>query len=102
MTWDSGRSARSVRLPDDWPIRRLRVLRRDGYACMAILEESGARCAAPARDVDHVVRGDDHSLENLQALCAWHHARKSAREGVEARKPREGRYRRPERHPGES
>jgi hypothetical protein len=38
----------------------------------------------PATDVDHIVAGDDHEPSNLQALCRFHHARKSAREGASA------------------
>jgi 5-methylcytosine-specific restriction enzyme A len=51
--------------------------------------------------VDHVIAGDDHSPSNLAGICEWHHARKSAREGVEARKAlNEMLYRKPEVHPG--
>jgi 5-methylcytosine-specific restriction enzyme A len=99
MPWDSGRSARSERLPDDWAVRRIRVLRRDGYRCQARLEDGGI-CAHPASDVDHVQRGDNHDLANLQALCKWHHARKSSAEGAAARKPRPTQKRAPEAHPG--
>lgn len=100
MAWDSGRSARSLRLPDDWQVRRLRVLRRDGYRCQAHLEDSPGLCGAPARDVDHIDRGDNHDLTNLQALCPWHHNRKSSREGAAARKAKPTQKRAPEAHPG--
>lgn len=98
MAWEG--STRAERLPPDWPKRRLRVLRRDGYRCRAIDPHTGERCGEPARDVDHVERGDDHSLDNLQALCRWHHARKSAKEGASARGPRPTQNRLPEAHPG--
>lgn len=96
MAWDKGVSARTSRLPDDWKARRLRVLRRDGYRCQ-ILGANGVPCLAPANEVDHVERGDDHSLANLQAACRSCHARKSSAEGNAARKRRQ----RPgEPHPG--
>lgn len=100
MAWST--SNRRQRLPKDWPVRRASVLQRDGYRCVAVLVD-GERCTESATDVDHIKPGDDHSLTNLQALCRWHHARKSAREGHEAR----GAVRRPSRrrpeapHPGE-
>lgn len=97
MAWDT--SNRKARLPADWQTRRLRVLRRDGYKCQA-RDSTGTQCGAPANQADHIKPGDDHSLENLQALCRWHHARKSAKEGVAARRPRATQRREPEAHPG--
>lgn len=92
-------SQRKSGLPADWTRRRVRVLRRDGYRCQA-RDSMGIQCGAPANQVDHIRRGNDHSEENLQALCEWHHNQKSSREGVEARGPRPSRRRPPERHPG--
>jgi 5-methylcytosine-specific restriction protein A len=94
MAWDTDRKSR---LPADWRRRRIRVLRRDGYSCQAI--EHGKRCGAPANQVDHVIAGDDHSLDNLQSLCASHHAKKSSQEGVAARAKYPNK-RAPESHPG--
>lgn len=92
------RSDRRARLPEDWEERRRFVLQRDSYTCRASLP-SGKRCLRPATDVDHVHRGDDHSYGNLQALCAYHHAKKTAREGGQAkRRPPKKRPR--EEHPG--
>jgi nitrite reductase/ring-hydroxylating ferredoxin subunit len=85
MPWDT--SDRKSRLPDDWSIRRMRVLRRDAYRCQA-RDSEGRLCGEWANQCDHVVAGDDHDLDNLQALCQWHHARKSSQEGAAARKPR--------------
>lgn len=85
MAWGNGdRTGRAARLPRDWVRLRVMVLERAGYRCEWTRADTGARCAEPATDVDHVARGDDHRLSNLQALCGWHHARKSAREGADA------------------
>lgn len=97
MPWDT--SDRKARLPADWTIRRVRVLRRDGYKCQA-RDSLGVMCGDPANQVDHIVPGDDHDDSNLQALCRWHHARKSSAEGLAARKPRLTQRRPPEPHPG--
>jgi len=97
MAWES--SDRKARLPSDWSTRRVRVLRRDGYKCQA-RDSLGVLCGAPANQADHIEPGDDHSLENLRALCRWHHARKSSAEGAAARRPRARMQREPEAHPG--
>lgn len=98
MAWDT--SDRKERLPSDWSTRRIRVLRRDGYRCQA-RDSMNNQCGAPANQVDHIQHGDDHSYENLQALCRWHHAHKSSEEGHAAMKPRPTQRRAPEPHPGE-
>jgi 5-methylcytosine-specific restriction enzyme A len=82
MAWDN--SDRRERLPDDWELRRSIVLRNASYQCEWY--EDGKRCPNVATDCDHIIRGDDHSLANLQALCPYHHNRKSSREGNAARK----------------
>lgn len=97
MGWET--SDRRSRLPADWHRIRARILRRDGYVCQAT-DSMGRLCLEPARDVDHIVPGDDHSETNLQALCRWHHSRKSSEEGAAARQPRPSRRRAPEKHPG--
>lgn len=78
MAWEG--STRRARLPRNWRTLRLRVLRRDGYICQARFSE-GQLCGQPATDVDHIEPGDDHSMGNLRALCAWCHRQKSAHEG---------------------
>ncbi|WP_459963617.1 HNH endonuclease [Nocardia sp. IFM 10818] len=84
-------------MPADWPSRRAEVLRRDGYACQLRLRG----CQGAASDVDHIVRGNDHRLENLQAACTKCHAKKSSAEGIaRQRQLRARRYRPTERHPG--
>lgn len=91
-------SDRRERLPPDWRSITMRILARDNHQCRAPMS-NGTPCGAPANQVDHIVAGDDHSDGNLQALCRWHHARKSSGEGNAARfRPTN---RRPaERHPG--
>lgn len=97
MTGQWAGSARRDELPDDWPERRAFVLARDGYRCR--WTEDGPRCRQRATDVDHIEAGNDHRVENLQALCSWHHGIKSSREGNAARW-RVRRKRPAERHPG--
>jgi 5-methylcytosine-specific restriction endonuclease McrA len=74
-------STRRQRLPTDWPERRLAVLERDGWCCRLRF----APCVGAASDADHIKAGDDHRLENLQAVCEPCHRVKSSREGHEAR-----------------
>lgn len=99
MAFSTGRSDRAQRLPADWQARRLRVLRRDRYSCQARMS-TGQRCLERANQCDHIEPGDNHDLENLQALCRWHHARKTSAEGAAARVYVEPRRRKPEAHPG--
>jgi 5-methylcytosine-specific restriction protein A len=95
VTWEH--STRRSRLPPDWEARRIKVRRRAGRQCEHI--EHGARCPLPGNECDHIIPGDDHSLENLQWLCAPHHREKTQREAaaglakVSEKRPRE-------RHPG--
>lgn len=81
MAWQG--STRRARLPKNWPVIRRRVLRRDRGVCQARFSD-GRLCGAEAADVDHIRPGDDHSMDNLRALCGWCHARKSAQEGGRA------------------
>lgn len=87
-------SDRKSRLPDNWDELRAIVKARAGGRC-ELLMASGKRCHDKGTDCDHKVRGDDHSLGNLQWICAWHHRRKTAMEGNEAR------GRGTSKHPGE-
>jgi hypothetical protein len=52
---------------------------------------------APSREVDHVGRNDDHSLENLRGVCAACHRHRTS---VMARASQPNRKREPESHPG--
>lgn len=99
MSWEG--STRRERLPDDWEERRKFVIRRAGGICEKIKTSTGRRCTNSGRDVDHIIRGDDHEPTNLQLLCVWHHREKTAAEGNEAQAVKRSAARRPpERHPG--
>lgn len=76
MSWYT--SDRRSRLPRDWDRIRTRVLSRAAYQCQAI--EHDPRCDGRATDVDHIRPGDNHSLDNLQALSAVCHRAKTAHE----------------------
>lgn len=92
----NSRSTRLQRLPPGW-YRRIRPLVFDRYGDICHI------CRLPGADqVDHVVQGDDHSLENLRPIhrhpC---HERKSAQEGVAGRIRRQADLKQPpEAHPG--
>lgn len=91
-------STRRTELPDNWYTElRPFVLHRDEYRCR--WREGRTVCGHHANQVDHIVPGNDHRPENLQALCQHHHGVKSSREGNAARW-RERAKRPPERHPG--
>jgi len=98
MAWSS--SNRKARLPADWPALRRATLERCGGRC-EVLKKDGSRCRDKAQEVDHITPGDDHRMANLRGICTWHHARKSALEGVAARREANSiLYRAPEVHPG--
>lgn len=99
MAWESD-SRRRAELPPDWNAIRQRILKRDGNRCKWSLP-SRKRCPRPATDVDHVGSRFDHSDKNLRALCATHHGRVTAKQGVKARQPRKVSRRPAERQPGQ-
>ncbi len=77
-------STRRHELPKDWPQRHARVLKRDHHRCQHVREDTGRKCGRHANQVDHIIRPDDGGTDddrNLQALCEWHHQRKSSSEG---------------------
>lgn len=96
MPWST--SDRASRLPPNWESEiQPRILARDRYECK--IKYPG--CQVSASEVDHKVRGDNHADSNLQAACERCHARKSAKEGNEAKARLKALRRRPpERHPG--
>lgn len=101
-------STRSSRLPKNWRTEiRPAAFARYGDICHI--------CNQPGADeIDHLIPGDDHSLENLRPIHGWRtglrcHTRKSSAEGRRAAqakgqtpKPpiRPKRLRDPEPHPG--
>lgn len=91
-------SNRRAQLPPDWASRiRPMVLERDGQQCA--IYDDGVRCTYRATDVDHIGDKNDHSPQNLRAICDWHHKKRSSAQGNAARK-RIPEKRRPEPHPG--
>lgn len=88
-------SDRRKRLPANWGSWiRPHVLRRDGYRCRLAFE---GFCIGTATEVDHIRRGDDHAMTNLQAACTPCHRHKSA---VEGRAAQQSPHRPPDKHPG--
>jgi 5-methylcytosine-specific restriction enzyme A len=72
----------------DWPERRVRVLKRDGYVCQLRYADI---CLGKASQVDHIVQpeaGGTNALENLRAVCRRCHARRTARQGALAKQRR--------------
>ena len=76
-------SKRKSELPSNWPKIRAKVLRHANYKCEQRLDD-GSKCNEHANQCDHIRRGNDHSMRNLQALCEYHHAKKSSAEGAAA------------------
>lgn len=94
MGWET--SNRSFRLPWDWKFRRAKVLARDYRLCKI----RGIGCLIRASEVDHIIHGDDHSLENLRAVCTVCHKRKTSKEAWQGRMKRRQLRKRPlEQHP---
>lgn len=86
-------STRRTRLPSNWAEIRRTVFEVHGTSCYL--------CGDHATDVDHVRRGDDHSLANLRPACERCHRAKSSREGGQAAQAARPKRSRPaEQHPG--
>ena len=69
-------------LPDGWGRTRLRILKRDGYRCTWIRQDSvGGRCPEKATDVDHEDPLGPETDDNLRSLCGYHHRLKTSSEG---------------------
>ena len=88
MAWET--SDRRARLPKDWTKIREKALERDGFRCTweDWIEGKKVRCKSRAKDVDHRIPGDDHSMGNLRSLCEPHHDAKTARESGAGRSKR--------------
>jgi 5-methylcytosine-specific restriction endonuclease McrA len=77
-------SDRRRTLPADWPTIVKRILIRDHHRCQHIREDTQRKCGRRASDVDHIIsykQGGTDDDSNLQALCAYHHGKKTGREG---------------------
>lgn len=98
MPWET--SNRRQELPPNWYSGiRPRILERDGHRCQ--WRRTRGICGSPANQVDHIGDRHDHSDDNLQALCAWHHRKKTEQESADARRKIAAKGRLPvERHPG--
>ena len=77
-------STRLQTLPRNWRAIRQQVLARAGYQCQHVRYDTGKRCTARANQCDHIGERNNHTLDNLQALCEYHHQRKSSSQGGRA------------------
>jgi hypothetical protein len=89
VSWEN--SDRRARLPKDWPKRVAQTKARARGLCQAKTHEP--ECDGVGRECDHIQRGDNHDLSNLQWLSTPCHKAKT-----NAEKPT--RYRPQQRHPG--
>ena len=71
-------SHRRDRLPHDWQRIRAAVRARANGRCQAKQHANG--CNGIGTDCDHIIPGDDNSLDNLQWLSSACHKAKTARE----------------------
>lgn len=71
-------SNRAKRLPKNWQALRTKVKHRANNQCEHT-DEHG-RCKATGTDCDHITPGDNHTLDNLQWLCRYHHNQKTSRQ----------------------
>lgn len=91
MAWDSNHK-RMKELPRDWPARRKAVIQRDRGLCVL--------CGSKGTDVDHIVRGMDHSLANLRLLCRSCHMKRTGSDGGRTKRSPKRKWKREEPHPG--
>lgn len=97
--WKEDPSAwRTAPRPRGWKALRAQALERDANQCTWI--DDGQRCTEPATDADHIGDPEDHRLDNLRALCGYHHRKRTALQARAARGPLPSRSRPPEPHPG--
>lgn len=84
MVWQRsapGKQRRPDLASSEWFKQRRRILHRDHNTCQ-VPTPTGV-CGAPARQVDHIVRGAGMDAANLRAICTRCHNQKSSREGTE-------------------
>jgi len=92
MVWPSG-----PRRPHStvWPQTVRLVRRRSGGQCEIV--DDGVRCTEAMVEVDHITPwyiSHDDRVENAQAICAWHHTRKTQSEAIEAAQAKRSRGKR--------
>ena len=83
-----GRSKRSNRYGSAWQHLRKQILERDGHQCQLRLPDV---CTGRASQVDHIISVADGGSDepgNLRSVCRKCHARRTARQGLEARRRR--------------
>lgn len=97
MTWgeEKGRE-----LPANWESEIVPAVKaRDGGRCRWVLPTKG-RCPRPGTEVDHIGPNHVHKLSNLRLLCAFHHGKRTSKQGLAARAERKAqKFRRGEDHP---
>ena len=91
MAWSNDHQ-RMKQLPPDWPKRRQQVIKRDRGLCVL--------CGSKGTDVDHIVRGMDHSLANLRLLCRSCHMKRTGSDGGRTKRSPKRKWKREEPHPG--
>ena len=92
MTWQGDpRTSTAV-----WKKLRRFILERDRHRCQIRYD----CCIGHATECDHITAGGPDDPTNLQAACVPCHRRKSAAEGVAARRAQPSRRRPTEAHPG--
>lgn len=98
MSWHT--STRATRLPPNWQTIRTHVITRAHGQCQATTH--APHCNGHATDVDHITPGDNHNLNNLQALSRACHKQKTAQENTQNAKRRAQMRKKPtEKHPGQ-
>ncbi|MFE4367939.1 MULTISPECIES: HNH endonuclease [unclassified Streptomyces] len=84
MVWASSNRRSELPPTQQWERIRRQVIRRDRGVCQGVREDESL-CTSPGTDVDHIHNPHDHSLGNLQLLCAPCHRRKTQSESLAAR-----------------
>lgn len=98
MAWAT--SNRTQRLPKNWQHLRQQTASQAKGQCQARLT-NGTRCPNQGTQCDHIQPGDNHTPDNLQWLCAWHHTQKTSREAAQASRTKHQKNQpQPRQHPG--
>lgn len=90
MSWTFDPSSGEC-LPSGWESIRKEIWQRDSGLCQKIRYDTGLPCLAEGEAVDHInprSQGGSHRRENLQVLCHFHHAQKTARESADGKRKR--------------